>query len=200
MQRASDELFSGSVFACDEDASRCCRDFFNLLHQRAHHGTLADDLEGRVDGLAQPSVLLLEIEIRERIAQHHENPICIERFLQNLVRAGLSCLNRGANCGVATNHHNEGRWIELADTLERLHAVHAGHFDVEEHEMGTPLLKLGDAVRRAGNSVNVVSLVLEQLAERRTNALLVINDQYTPAQRTLLYRVILPLAIRTSVM
>src|SRR2546423_2489864 len=117
MQRASDELFSGSVAGLDDGAGRCCRSFFNLLHQRAHHGALADDLEGRVDGLAQPSVLLLEIEIRERIAQHHENPICIERFLQNLVRAGLSCLNRGANCGVATNHHNEGRRIELADSL-----------------------------------------------------------------------------------
>ena len=45
--------------------------------------------------VAQPRVLLVQIEVRERVAQRDEDAVGVERLLEDVVRAELRRLDRG---------------------------------------------------------------------------------------------------------
>ncbi len=132
--------------------------------------------------MLEPSVLFLEIEMRERVSQHHENAVGIERLLQNFVRARLGRLDGGADGGVPADHHHNGRRIELAQLLERLHPIHAGHLHIEKNQVRPPLLVFGYPVRGVCEGVDLVPLVLQC----RADSLLIIYDENPATHFTLL--------------
>ena len=75
-----------------------------------------------------------------------ENAIGVERLLEDVVRAELRRLDRGLDGGVAADHHDDRRRIDLANALERLEPVDAAHLHVHEDQIRMPLLVLGDRV------------------------------------------------------
>src|SRR3954468_16139209 len=186
MQRAGDKLLSRSILARDQNTSRRRGNFLDLFHQRSHHRTLPNDLKWRVDRLAESRILFLKLQVGKRVAQHHQDAVRIERLLQDLVGASLGRLYGRANRSVAADHHHERRRIQLANLLQRFHTVHASHFYIEKDEVRPPLLKLADAFLRTRQRLDLIPFVFEQLAERSSNTLLVVDDEYASAQRTLL--------------
>src|SRR6266550_6103940 len=101
MERPCNELLARSVLTRDENARWRGCDLLYLLHKRPHHRRLADDLERCIDRFSETGVLFLEVEVGERIPQHHQDAIGVEGLLQYLVGAELRCLDGGANGGVA---------------------------------------------------------------------------------------------------
>ena len=84
------------------------------------------------------------------------------------------------------DHDNRSGWIELADLLERLHAVHAGHLHVKEDEVRTKLLVFFYSPSGIGCGVDFVPLELEELSQCGANPLLIVDDQDSSTHRTLL--------------
>ena len=64
--------------------------------------------------------------------------------------------------------------MELA---QHLHAVHAGHLDVEEHGVGPLALHRSQAILAADGADELIILVLEDHLQRVTNGGLVVNDE-----------------------
>ena len=56
-------------------------------------------------------------------------------------------------------------------------AVDPRHLHVHEDEVGLESRVLGQAIDRIGDGAHLVSLELEQLTERRADALLVVDDE-----------------------
>jgi hypothetical protein len=78
---------------------------------------------------------------------------------------------------VAADHHDDGGGVELAQAFQRLDAVDPRHLHIHEDQVRLPLPVLRDAVGGAADAAHLVTLVLEQLAERRADSLLVIDDE-----------------------
>ncbi len=64
-----------------------------------------------------------------------------------------------------------------AEALEHLEAVHAGHLDVEEHEIERLALGQGDAIGSGGGEQALVALVLEDHLQRLADARFIVYDQ-----------------------
>ena len=186
VQRARDELLARSVLAGDQHARRRCGHALDLLDERANREGLADDLVARLDARAEAAVLLAQHHVLERIAQRDLNAIGVERLLEKIVRAELRGLHGGLDGAVTADHHDDRRRILLANPLERLEPVDAAHLHIHEHQIRMPLLVLRDRVHRVRDRAHFVAVVLEELAERGANSLLVVGDQNPRAHRTTL--------------
>src|SRR5438105_420205 len=89
VNRARDELLARAVLARDEHPRRRLRHERDLVRHRSDAVRISDDRKPRVNRVTKPRVLLVEIEMRERIAQRDENAIGVERLLENVVCAAL---------------------------------------------------------------------------------------------------------------
>ena len=92
-----------------------------------------------------------------------------------------------------TNHdkkygpvYHDGRRIELAQLLERLHPIHARHLHIEKNQMRAPLLVFGNPVGGVCEGVDLVPLVLEELSQCRADSLLIVDDENPATHLTLL--------------
>ena len=69
------------------------------------------------------------------------------------------------------------RLVERVQLAQHLHAVHAGHLDVEEHGVGPLALHGGEAVLAAGRAHELIILVLEDHLQRVANGGFVVDDE-----------------------
>ena len=120
----------------------------------------------------------------ERVAQRDQNAIGVERLLENVVGAELRRLDRGLDGRVAADHHDD----RARDRCSRMRLSASSpsmprHLHVHEDEIRVPLLVLGDRVDRVRDRAHLVAVVLEQLAERGANPLLVVDDEDLRAHR-----------------
>src|SRR5688500_3811986 len=144
----------------DEHARGLRRYYLDLHQKRADRARLAHDLVARPDRLFEAEVLLLQLQVRERVADRDENPVRVERLLHDVVRAELGRFDGRLDRGVTADHYDRNRVVLLAHPLERLEAVHAGHLHVEENEMRLPLRERGQPVGRVGFRADLVTVVL----------------------------------------
>ena len=80
---------------------------------------------------------------------------------------------------------------DMPEPLQHLDAVHAGHLDVEEHQVGRLALGLRDAVLAGGRGQHLVALVLEDHLQRIADRGFVVDDQQSRFhyfQRTIIRR------------
>jgi hypothetical protein len=179
MDRARDEFLAGAVLSRDEDAGIRRPHAFEPLDESADRRRLPHDLVPRLDLLAQPHVLVLQPRVAQRVAQRDEDPVGVERLLEEIVGAQLRRLDRRLDRAVPADHDHERGGVEGAQALERLQSVDAAHLHVEEHDVRAPGFVRLERFRAARDRVHLVPLVFEQLAERGAHALLVVGDQQT---------------------
>jgi hypothetical protein len=177
MYGPGNELFARSIFPGYQHASGRSRHLFDLVRHRAYRVRLSDDLESRLDRLAEPRVFLVQVEMRERVPQSDENPIGVQRLLEDVVRAPLRRFHSGLDCRMPADHDDDRGRVDFAQPFQSFEAVDPGHLHVEENQMWPEALVLGDAVGRVVRRANLVALELEQLSERLADSCLVIDDQ-----------------------
>ena len=78
---------------------------------------------------------------------------------------------------MARDHHHGQRLVEGVELPQHLHAVHARHLDVEQHEVGALALHRGEAFLAAGGADELVVLVFENHPQRFADGALVVDDQ-----------------------
>jgi hypothetical protein len=73
---------------------------------------------------------------------------------------------------------NDGRVIApLAHLPQRLHAVHSGHFQIQQDHIGRRLVKLRQRRRTVTHLDGIVTGRLKCRAEQQANTWLIVNDQ-----------------------
>src|SRR5690349_1691216 len=177
MDGARDELFAGAILTRDEHTSRRLCDALDLIDHCAHGIRTTDNLITRLDRFAEPRVFFVEIEMLERVSECDENPVRVERLLEDVVRPQLRRLDGSLDRRVATDHHDDRAGVMLLDPPQRLEAVDARHLDVEKDEMRLPLFVFAYPIDGVGDGADLVPLELEQLPERGANPLLVVDDE-----------------------
>src|SRR5687767_3651727 len=137
----------------------------------------------------------------ERVPERHQNAIGIEWLFEEVIGPELGRLHRGLNGPMTADHDDDRVRIRLLEPLERFQSIDAGHLYVHEDQMGTEPIVLGDRIHGVARRLHFVSLVLEKLAQRLTNPLLVIDHEDAAAHRGVdLYRVTRSWPMRTSAM
>src|SRR5690606_33520452 len=87
---------------------------------------------------------------------------------------------------------------ELFDAAQCLDPVHTRHLHIEKHELRPPSLEGGNGLGTVRFAPDLVPLVFEELAQRRPDALLVVDHQNAPAHGTRRYRITRPSSTRSS--
>ena len=189
VNRARDKLLAGSVVTGDQ-YSRGRRSHFL---EQADHVTdrlaRADNLVLGPHFLLEADILVDEHDVLQGIPQRQQDAIGVERLFEKVVGAELRRLNGGLDRAMTRDHHDLRLRIELTETLQRLEAIHAFHFDVEKDEMRLEfgVDSRGFMAGRAGLDFDL--LELEDLLQGLTNALLIVDDQHAAGtQRVALRR------------
>ena len=71
----------------------------------------------------------------ERVAEGHQEPVGVERLLQEIERAPLGGLHRGGDGAMPRDHDHRGGRLLLPEAREGLQAVEPGHLHVEEDHL-----------------------------------------------------------------
>jgi hypothetical protein len=100
----------------------------------------------------------------------------IKRFEQVIQSADLECPNGVLIVG---RHEDDGRHLLGSDRIDDAEAVHSGHLDVQEDEIGMGLLDCFDGFETAGALTDNlgVGMAGEQIAHPLARRRLVIDDQ-----------------------
>ena len=125
----------------------------------------------------QRTVLVAQPPLVERVAQTHQHALAGERLLDEVERALLGGLDRGADRAVAGDDDDRQRLVHGAQPVEHLEAVHAGHLDVEQHEIGRLALGERQAFLAGRGADELVALVLEGHPQRIADRRFVVDDQ-----------------------
>ena len=137
VNRARDQLLADAALALDQHGRVGRRGAADRRHHLLQRRALADHLMADFDVLLQRSVLVAQAALLERVADRHEQAIgALERLVEEVGRAALDRLDGRAGRAVARDHHDRHGLVHRAQARQHVHAVHARHLDVEQHEVG----------------------------------------------------------------
>jgi hypothetical protein len=121
-------------------------------------------------GRARPRAADLDLQAREQLGR-------AERLRDVVVGARLERADLLELVVVRADHHDR-QVGQLADALEHLPAVEAGQPDVEDHDVGAPLVQRPQAVLAARGLRDARAGHLEDPAEQRPDRLVVVDDEH----------------------
>ena len=116
------------------------------LHHLADLERLAHHLVLDLDGAAQLLDLVGDPAPLEGVADRDEDPVGVERLVDEVEGAAADGLRAG-RAGAVPGDHDDRHVRHRLEPLQHVEAVHAGHLDVEEDEVGRLALEQGDAPR-----------------------------------------------------
>ena len=140
-------------------------------------GTPAHHRIAALGDLPQAGVLADELGVRQRVPHGHQQPVGIERLLEEVERAALGRLDRGGDGAVPGDHDDLRAGVEIAKPGQRLQAVEPGHLHVEKDEVGTELGVDRDRLAAGRRHADLQLLVLQHLLQRLPDAGFVVDDQ-----------------------
>ena len=80
------------------------------------------------------------------VPKGHEQPVGIERLLEEIKRAPLGCLDRRRD-GPMTRDHDDGRaGIDGLEPGQHRESIETGHLHIEDHHMRTEFLEQRQAL------------------------------------------------------
>ena len=135
MDGARDQLLADAALAEDEDGGVGRRRTFDGVADLAQRRTLADHLVPRFRRAFQRAVLVLEPALAEHVADRDQQPLRAEGFLDEIVGAAFGRVHADLGVPVRRNHDHGQRLVDRLDLRQGVQAVHAGHLDVEEHDV-----------------------------------------------------------------
>src|SRR5258708_5960253 len=174
---APDELLAGAALSEQEHRCGRRRRALDRVPDLAERGAVADHLVARFDGALERPVFVDQPRLVQRVPDRDEHPLARQRLLDEVERAELRCLDRGAHRAMPRDDDHGQDLVDLTDLLQRLEAVKAAHLDVEEGEVRRLALDEGQRLGAARRLLHVVTVVLEDHPDRAAGLTLVIHAQ-----------------------
>ena len=192
------QLLARSVLPQDENARVAGR---GLLHEPLdgrHAGAGADHAVINEDAFLQGPVLLSQVLHGKGVSDHRHGPVQGERLLQEVEGPHLRGLDGKGDVGVSRDHDHLDVGVLLAHPLQDVHPAHVGEPHVEEHEINRVCGKLRETLDPVLRVDHGVPFVLEDVAEHRADAGLIIDDEdrahaETPAVVGMSMKTVVPL-------
>ena len=113
----------------------------------------------------------------EHVAQRHQDPVEVERLLDEVVGPFLQSVDRRLHGAVPRNHDHRRRHVFLGQHVKHIQAVHLGHFDVAENGVECRLGGHQDAVHPGACFRHLVALVLEDFTEAGADGRFVVDQE-----------------------
>ena len=180
VQRLGDELLAGPALARDEHRRLGVGHARDELAHLQHRGAGPEDLLealGAVDLLAEALDLLAERPVPERPLDRERELVHIERFRDEVVRAGPDRGDRRLHVRVGRDHDDRHVLAAADELLAELDAVHAGHVHVGDREPEVFALEEGDGRVRIGDRGHLELAPAELAFEHFAEAAIVVNDE-----------------------
>ena len=177
MDGARDQLLPRAVLPGDQHPRAGGGDPIDLRDQGADRWRRADDRPMPFHVGAEARVLLSQGEVADRIPDRDEDPIGVERLLEDVIRTTLRRVDGVAERGVARDHHHHRLGVGGPQPREGLEPIDPRHLHVEEHEARRPTRVGGERLRAARDGPHLVALVFQQLREGGADPGFVIDHQ-----------------------
>ena len=177
VDRPRDQLFAGAVFAVNQHAAVGRGGHGDLLAELPHGIALANHRLVSIDLRAQGAVLGLERALPQGVSHHEHRPIVLERLLEKVERAQLDAAHGRLDVAVTRDQHDLGIDLTLAKPGQRHQAVHAGQPHIEHDQVDRAAGQTFEALFPARHRFDDVALVAQVVAERLSNAWLVVDDE-----------------------
>jgi hypothetical protein len=174
---ARDQLLAGPVVAGDQHPGLRRRDLLDRLLDRLERRALAEHPVSLRYLSAERDVLLRELLHPGRVLDRDEDPLAVEGLLDEVERAQLGRLDGGVDGPVAGDHDDVEVGVALPHLRQHLEAVHPGHLDVEQNEVGAGILEPPERLLAVLREHGLVLLVAEDHVHRIADVLFVVDDQ-----------------------
>ena len=181
MERARHQLLAGAALAVDQDGRPARRRLHDqvedLLHPRAAADDLAEAVGVLLQVLAQHAILGDQPPLRERVADDGEHFVVLERLGDVVERAALHRGDGALDRRERRDHQDRQLVVDLLQLVERRHAVHARHHDVDDGGVEGDGAGELEALGGVGGEAHGVALARQQRFEDLAHDLLVVDDQ-----------------------
>ena len=129
--------------------------------------------------LLEVAHLAFQPRILQRAVGDQQQPVGLERLLDEVVGAALDRRNRGLDIAVAGDHHDRQFGMLLLERVEQLQPVEAAALqpDVEEHQIGPPRHHGRQRVVAVARRAGAVAFVLEDARDQLADISLVVDDE-----------------------
>src|SRR5690606_12954987 len=157
VQIACDEFLAGTAFAENQDGAGDRREAADGVVQTSHAAALADQRAVAFHACAQPLHLAFEPAALQRVAHLLHHPLHRLGLVDEAVRTKPDRLYTAievTGSGIHDDRHIEAAFVHRAQYLE---AVHAGHFEVEDHAIHVLLDERGDRFAATGSGARAVA-------------------------------------------
>jgi hypothetical protein len=178
VQRTRDQLLAGPILSHDEDPRVGRRDLPDRFENGEDVGVLPDELGLALELGPERDVLANQRVLGEPVSDHDQNTVGVDGLLDEVERTQPGRFDRRLNRPVPRDDHDGELGVVAVNAREHLESVHAGHLDVEQHQVDA---LAGDRVERSGTVLgheDPVRFELEQPLERFTDTLFIVGDQY----------------------
>ena len=140
---------------------------------------MADQRRGKRAKLFELLDLPLEPRVLQRAFGDQQQPVGLERLLDEVIGAALDRRNRGLDVAVAGNHHDRQFGMVLLEDVEQLQPVEPAALqpDVEENQVGPAGDHCGERFFAVAGGARAVAFVLQNAGDQLADIDLVINDQ-----------------------
>jgi hypothetical protein len=179
-----DQLLAGAALAADEHRRARRRDLQDRVEHRAHGRARSDDVVEAIrvgqelGGTAGHSPDAPALEHR---LDHPEQILDVDRLGHVVDRAVAHRGHGGVERAVRRHDHGHAVRVELARPPHERQAVHPGHPQIGEQQIGSELLELRERLETVTGRLHHVPSVAQQLRQRRAGVGLVVDNQDPPA-------------------
>ena len=181
---ARHELLAGAAFAVDQDRRAARRGLDDQVEDLSHRRTAADDgaeaVGPRLQILAQRPVLGDEAPLRERVAQHDQDFLVLERLGDVVVGAALHRRDGILDRRERRDHQHRHVVVYFLELVERGDAVHAGHHHVHDRGVERHRLRQLEPLGGVLRQPYVVALPGQKRLQDLPHDLLVVDDEDRP--------------------
>src|SRR5262249_31647712 len=179
MDAARRELLAGTGRTDDEDAAVGRRDLVDGLAQ------LVDRRGAPHQGVGQrrPLLELLDLALEPRGLQrplgNEDEPIRLERLLDEVVGAALDGGDRGLDIAVAGDHHHRQVGMLALDRIEQLQAVEPAALepDIQENQARTPRRHRAKRLVAVARRARAVTFVLQDTRHQLADIRFIVDDE-----------------------
>src|SRR5258708_6073173 len=161
VQGARHELLARAALAINQHAAVGRRGDRNLLPQRFHGHTLADDLIAMAQLRAQKLILFLQAPLLNGVADEHDDFFERKRLLDDIEGPELCGAHGGFDGAVAGDHDNGGRALRSLQAAESLQAIHAWQPHIEKNHFHFAARGALQCFLSGGHGFDVVAFVLQ---------------------------------------